>query len=178
MPDHNNFAQRGVHRVPQRIPCGTQQVTQNGRVTSTFALHTDSAADVGALFDISLDIDAHIVSMSQSGERAIAGVTSGRISLGETVTWRARHFGIWFTMTSKITALDRPARFVDEQVNGPFKTFIHEHSYEQTAAGSRMTDTITVASPIFGRLAERLVLVPYLRWLIAKRNKDLVRALS
>lgn len=145
---------------------------------STFSLITTSSADVEALFDISLDIDAHIVSMSQSGERAIDGVTTGRISLGETVTWRARHFGIWFTMTSKVTALDRPTHFVDEQVKGPFKAFVHKHTYEQIPAGSRMTDTITVASPIFGKFAERLVLVPYLRWLIAKRNTDLVRALN
>src|SRR5437667_12407456 len=33
-------------------------------------------------------------------------------SLGETVTWRARHFGVPWTVTSKITALDRPSRFV------------------------------------------------------------------
>jgi hypothetical protein len=38
-----------------------------------------------------------------------------------------------------------------------------------------MTDTITVASPIFGALAERLVLVPYLRRLIRKRNAALIR---
>lgn len=73
---------------------------------STFSIVTDSSVDAQSLFDVSLSIDAHIKSMAHSRERAIAGVTSGRIGLGETVTWRARHFGIWFTMTSKITALD------------------------------------------------------------------------
>lgn len=150
----------------------------NGEVTSSFTLITTSPVDVEALFDLSLDIDAHVSSMSQSDERAIDGVTSGRIGYGETVTWRARHFGIWFTMTSKITALERPTRFVDEQVSGPFRSFVHEHSYEPTPSGSRMTDTITLASPIFGRLAERLVLVPYLRRLITKRNQSLLHALS
>jgi hypothetical protein len=37
-----------------------------------------------------------------------------------------------------------------------------------------MTDRIEVASPVFGRLAERLVLVPYLRRLIATRNAHLL----
>ncbi|SEB57970.1 hypothetical protein SAMN04489806_1172 [Paramicrobacterium humi] len=95
----------------------------------------------------------------------------------ESVTWRARHFGIWFTMTSRITALERPIRFVDEQVKGPFTVFVHEHSFEQLPGGSRMTDTITLGSPLLGRLAERLILVPYLRRLVASRNAVLISAL-
>lgn len=141
---------------------------------STFTLVTETPISAQALFDLSLDIDAHVSSMSDSAERAVAGVTTGQINLGETVTWRARHFGIWWTMTSQITALHRPTHFVDQQVSGPFKTFIHEHRFEQLTTGSRMTDTITVASPIFGTIAERLVLVPYLRRLIAKRNTHLL----
>jgi ligand-binding SRPBCC domain-containing protein len=144
-------------------------------MATTFTLVTECKADAATMFDISLDIDAHLESMTRSKERAIDGVTSGRIDLGETVTWRARHFGIWFTMTSKITALERPWRFVDEQVRGPFRTFIHEHTFENTSNGFRMTDTITVASPIFGALAERRVLVPYLRRLIRQRNATLLR---
>ena len=145
---------------------------------STFTLVTESPISAQTLFDLSLDIDAHVSSMSRSGERAVGGVTTGQIGLGETVTWQARHFGVWWTMTSQITVLDRPTLFVDQQVRGPFKTFIHEHRFEQRATGSRMTDTITLASPIFGSLAERLVLVPYLRQLITRRNAHLLAALS
>ena len=145
---------------------------------STFTVVTDAPVDPKRLFAISLDIDAHVSSMSQSGERAIDGTTTGKIGLGETVTWRARHFGIWFTMTSKITALEEPTRFVDEQVRGPFRTFVHEHRYDHSAIGCRMTDTITVGSPIFGAFAERTVLVPYLRRLIIKRNAHLLAVLS
>ncbi|MGF3057456.1 SRPBCC family protein [Microbacterium sp. YY-01] len=144
-------------------------------MASSFTVVTECSAHAAAMFDISLDIDAHIDSMSQSGERAINGVTSGKIGLGQTVTWRARHFGIWFTMTSKITALDHPHRFVDEQVRGPFRSFHHEHIFEDTDTGCRMTDTITLASPVFGSLAERLILVPYVRRLIHIRNATLLR---
>ena len=141
---------------------------------STFILVTETPLSAEAIFDLSLDIDAHVASMSQSAERAVDGIVTGRIGPGESVTWRARHFGIWWTMTSQITALDRPTRFVDEQVRGPFKAFVHEHRFESIATGCRMTDTITVASPVFGALAERVVLVPYLRRLIAKRNAHLL----
>lgn len=141
---------------------------------STFTIVTESGVPVDRLFDVSLSIDAHVTSMADSRERAIGGVVRGSIGLGETVTWRARHFGFWFTMTSRITELDRPRRFVDEQVRGPFRTFRHEHHFAEVGERTRMTDTVTVGSPIFGRLAERLVLVPYLRRLIAQRNAHLV----
>ena len=141
-------------------------------------LVTESPYPVEALFDVSLDIDAHMASMEASGERAIAGVTTGRIGLGETVTWRARHFGLWFTMTSKITALDRPGFFVDQQVRGPFRVFVHEHTFEPLRDGSRMTDRITIGSPVLGRLVERTILVPYLRRLIRIRNAHLLATLA
>ncbi|HWT33320.1 MAG TPA: SRPBCC family protein [Microbacterium sp.] len=141
-------------------------------------LVTETPYPVEALFDVSLDIDAHMASMAASGESAVAGVTSGRIGLGETVTWRARHFGVWFTMTSKITALERPTSFVDQQVRGPFRMFVHEHTFEPLGDGSRMTDRITVGSPVLGRLAERAILVPYLRRLIRKRNAHLLATIA
>jgi ligand-binding SRPBCC domain-containing protein len=145
---------------------------------SVFRLVTHAEVPPGVLFDASLSIDAHVDSMAGSRERAIAGVTSGRIGLGETVTWRARHFGVWFTMTSRISELERPGRFVDEQVRGPFRVLRHTHSFEPDGSGTLMTDEITVGSPIFGALVERLVLVPYLRRLIRRRNEHLVESLT
>ena len=145
-------------------------------MASTFSIVTESDVPADRLFDVSLSIDAHVASMTDSGERAIAGITSGTIGLGETVTWRARHFGVWFTMTSRITELDRPWRFVDEQVRGPFRVFRHEHLFVEVGDRTRMTDTLTVGSPIFGRLVERLVLVPYLQRLIARRNAHLLES--
>lgn len=145
---------------------------------SRFSLRTSTDAPRETLFDASLSIDAHIASMSGSRERAIGGVTSGRIGLGESVTWRARHLGVWFTMTSRITALDRPDRFVDEQVRGPFRAFRHEHVFRDVDGVTLMTDTLTVASPVFGRVAERLVLMPYLRRLIRRRNLHLLASLG
>ncbi len=87
-------------------------------MTVRFEHETRIEAPVEHLFDLSLDIDAHRGSMSASNQRAIAATTSGRIRLGETVTWHATHFCIPFTMTSTVTEL-HPYRFVDEQVRGP-----------------------------------------------------------
>lgn len=142
---------------------------------STFEIVTRSALSREELFRRSLDIDRHMGSMQHTGERAVGGVTSGAIGLGETVTWRGKHFGIWFTMTSKITTLDEPDRFVDEQVRGPFRLFHHTHMFSEAAGRTVMIDRLTIASPVFGALAERIVLVPYLRRLIARRNVFLTR---
>ncbi|GAA2843078.1 hypothetical protein FB468_0869 [Leucobacter komagatae] len=147
-------------------------------MASTFTVTTHARVPLEDLFDASLSVDEHTASMSASRERAIAGVTSGDMRLGESVTWRARHFGVWFTMTSKITALDRPNFFVDEQQRGPFKRFRHEHHFERVGEMTVMRDTITLAAPVVGVLAERLVLVPYLRKLIRERNEHLTRALT
>lgn len=144
-------------------------------MTVQFEHETRIAAPVELVFDLSLDIDAHRASMSASKERAVAGVTSGHIGLGETVTWRATHFFIPFTMTSRVTELQRPHRFVDEQVGGPFRSFHHEHLFEPREGDTQMIDRIRVEAPLgaAGLLAERLVLGSYLRKLIAVRGEYL-----
>ncbi len=146
-------------------------------MTVRFECVTEIEAPPNAVFDFSLDIDAHVGSMANSNERAVAGVTSGKIGLGEEVTWRARHFGIPFTMTSRVTELARPHRFVDEQVRGPFRRFRHEHRFEEADRGTRMIDAISFDAPfgLIGRVAETLVLGRYLRRLIEQRNEYLRR---
>ena len=132
--------------------------------------------DPTTAFDLSLSIDAHLGSFEGSGEQAIGGVTAGVIGLGEFVTWRARHFGITWTMTSTITEWDRPRRFVDEQRKGPFRSFRHEHVFEPVEHGTRLMDHVEFEAPfrVLGRAVERLVLARYLRHLIDVRNTFLV----
>ncbi|ALE06134.1 cyclase [Arthrobacter sp. ERGS1:01] len=146
-------------------------------MTVRFTLTTTTDISVEELFRRSLNIDDHVASMAGSGESAVAGVVAGQIGLGETVTWRARHFGVRFRMTSVISALDAPHRFVDHQVRGPFKAFHHEHLFAAANGVTTMTDTITFTAPfgIVGRLAERLVLGRYLEKLIGERNTYLCR---
>jgi ligand-binding SRPBCC domain-containing protein len=136
--------------------------------------------DPETAFDLSLSIDAHRGSFEHSREQAVGGVTTGLIGLGEFVTWRARHFGITWTMTSTITEWDRPRWFVDEQRKGPFKTFRHEHLFEPVDAGTRLLDHVEFEAPfgVLGRAVERLALERYLRHLIAIRNSFLVTEAS
>jgi ligand-binding SRPBCC domain-containing protein len=141
-------------------------------MTVEFEVTTRIAAPSDVVFDLSLDGAAHSASLADSKERAVGGVTRGEIGLGEDVTWRAIHFGIRFTMTSRVTDLDRPSRFVDRQVRGPFRRFDHEHVFERDNGGTVMVDRVSFDAPagVIGRVVERLVLGPYLERLIETRG--------
>ena len=130
-------------------------------------------APINRCFDLSRSIDLHTDSMKHTGEKAIAGRTSGLIGLGESVTWEAKHFGIRQHLTSKITEFDYPNYFVDEQVSGAFKSIRHEHCFEARGGQTLMTDIFTFESPLgwLGRLANVLFLKSYMKILLLKRNE-------
>lgn len=139
----------------------------------TFRLVTDVRAERERCFALALSVDAHTASMGRSGERAVAGRTSGQLQLGETVTWRARHFGLPFRMTVRVTEHRAPDEFVDVQVRGPFAHWHHRHRFEALAEGrTRVIDEIDFASPLgpVGRMVDRVVLERYLRRLVGARN--------
>jgi ligand-binding SRPBCC domain-containing protein len=125
-----------------------------------------------ACFDLSLDIDLHMQSMKETNEKAVGGRTSGQIKLGESVIWKAKHFGFNFTMTSQIIELVSPSHFTDEMVEGPFKYLRHRHQFEETPNGTMMTDLFDFQSPLglLGRFVDKLFLERYLRRLLTKRN--------
>jgi ligand-binding SRPBCC domain-containing protein len=136
-------------------------------------LETVIAAPIGDCFDLSLSVDAHAASMRASSEQAIGGVTSGVMKLGDSVTWRARHFGIVFRMTSAITEYRPPERFVDEQQNGPFRRWWHEHTFTTLTNGqTQMIDVVRFQSPfgLLGYVADRVVLGYYMPHLLGQRN--------
>lgn len=135
-------------------------------------LITNINVSVEKCFDLSRSIDLHLQSMQHSGERAIAGKTAGLISLNETVTWRARHFGIRMKMTVKITDMQYPLCFTDQMVNGPFKLLHHIHYFSADGKGTVMTDEFEFQSPlgILGKLADWLFLKRYMQRLLQKRN--------
>ena len=139
----------------------------------TFRIVTDIAAPVTVCFDLSRSIDLHLESMLASDERAVGGVTAGLIAEGEEVTWEARHFGRRWRMTSRITAFDRPHRFVDEMVRGPFVSFRHEHLFAAHGDGARMTDVVEFRAPV-GLLTNRPI-GAYLRRLMRTRNATIQR---
>jgi ligand-binding SRPBCC domain-containing protein len=138
-------------------------------------LETVIEAPIERVYDLARDIDLHVRSMANAGEQAVGGRMSGLIGLGETVSWQARHFGITWMLTSRVTVAEPPTRFVDEQVTGPFRSFRHEHRFESIPIGTLMIDDWQHTSPLgpIGRLVDRLVLTGYMRRLLETRNLEL-----
>ena len=134
-------------------------------------------APVERCFDLSVDVNVHIASVAATRERAIAGVVSGRMGLGDEVTWEARHLFKTRRLTSRITEWDRPRCFVDEMVTGPFKSFRHEHLFENAGLGTNMIDVFHFESPFgwVGRVGDVLILERYLRRLLETRNRYIKR---
>ncbi|MEP7264427.1 MAG: SRPBCC family protein [Bacteroidota bacterium] len=139
----------------------------------TIELSTEINADIEICFDLSRSIDLHIISTAKTNEKAIEGKTTGLIGLDEFVTWEAVHFGIKQNLTSKITAFKRPVYFRDEQLNGPFKFFKHDHYFEKHNDKVIVKDVFNFQSPfgLAGRIFDKLVLKNYLKKLLIKRNE-------
>ena len=140
-------------------------------------LETSIAAPIERCFDLARSVDVHRGSMAHSSERAIAGVTSGAMQLGETVTWEAKHLGFTRRLTSKIVELKAPHRFVDEQVSGPFSYFRHEHDFRVSGCETIMIDEFDYGVPygILGAIGNRLILSGYMRRLLETRNAYIKR---
>jgi len=138
-------------------------------------LSTKIFAPVAVCFDLSRSIDTHIESMAHTRETAIDGVTSGLINLGETVTWKARHFYLDFKMTIKITEFDYPNFFVDEMVKGPFKSLHHTHVFEEINGYTIMNDSFNFRSPagVLGKIADHVFLKKYMKKLLERRNETI-----
>jgi len=85
-----------------------------------FVLERVIRARPAAAFAASLDPALHVESMARYGETMVAGPVGGVFTEGSTVTWRARHFGVPFRLTSIVFDIDAPHRFCDRQVKGPF----------------------------------------------------------
>ncbi len=142
---------------------------------TTIRLITKINAPIQEVFDLNRSIDIHKLSTAKSNETAIAGITSGLINVNETVTFRGKHFGMYQTHTSKIIAMEIPNYFVDEMIDGRFKSFRHEHTFVEKDGKTAMIETIEYQTPfgVFGKLFDRLFLKKYLTDFISKRNQFL-----
>jgi len=142
---------------------------------TTINLTTKIKASKQTVFDASRNIDIHQQSASKTSEKAIAGITSGLINLNETVTWRGKHFGFYLTHKSRITAMTFNDYFVDEMEKGKFKTFRHEHFFEEQNGFTIMKDKLQYETPfgLFGELFDILFLEKHMTQFLLERNKTL-----
>jgi ligand-binding SRPBCC domain-containing protein len=141
-------------------------------------LSTALAAPAERVFDLARNVEFHVASAGASGERVVGGVASGLLELGDEVTWSARHFGVRQTLSSRITAFDRPRSFRDSMVRGAFKRFDHDHVFEEQGGSVVMRDVFDYDAPFgpLGRIADALFLERHMRRFLETRAAEIKRA--
>ncbi|MFD9705463.1 hypothetical protein [Lentzea sp. NPDC059081] len=81
-----------------------------------FEVTTRVAAPPRRVFALCLDVGVHTASMAGSGERVVGGVASGRMGPGDVVTFQARHLGLRWRMTARVTAFGPLGRLAERLV--------------------------------------------------------------
>lgn len=140
---------------------------------SKIRIKTYIKANREIVFNLKRSIDLHKLSTVKSKEEAIGGKTDGLIGLNEWVTWRAKHFGMYHRLTSKVTKFQFPDYFVDEMQKGIFKYFRHEHHFRAYKKGTMMIDIFDYASPLgfLGKLADWIFVKKYMANFLISRNQ-------
>lgn len=140
---------------------------------SIIILETLIKAKPEVCYKLSLNVNLHQTSTSKTGEYIVDGVKEGIMKLGDSVTWRAKHFGIWQNLTTKITEEKPFTYFVDEMQKGAFKSMKHEHYFLKNGDKTTMKDVFIFTSPfgIIGKIFNRLILENYMKNFLIERNK-------
>ena len=68
--------------------------------------------------------------------------------------------------------LGSPHRFVDEQVRGPYRVWIHEHRFTESGGGTSCEDSVQYA-PLSGALVTKLFVERDIRRIFAYRSDQL-----
>jgi ligand-binding SRPBCC domain-containing protein len=136
-------------------------------------LTTFIAAPQDRVFDLSRSVGLHKASMKHHDEKIIDGTMSGLMNLNDTVTWTAKHLFKQRRLKIKITRLQRPEYFIDEQEVGDFKMMKHEHFFKPIENGTIMIDQFhfELSKGIIGRLINNFYLEKYMTQLLKERNK-------
>ena len=71
------------------------------------------------------------------------------IHAGQMITYTVKPlFGIPLTWVTRIAIVEAPHRFVDTQLNGPYRKWWHEHTFISKDGGTLMKDTVEYELPL------------------------------
>lgn len=89
---------------------------------------------------------------------------------GTIIDYRIRLRGIPMRWRSEISVWNPPHSFVDEQLKGPYRLWVHEHRFEPMEGGTKITDHIRYAV-WGGSLIERFLVRPDLKRIFDGRQQ-------
>ena len=79
--------------------------------------------------------------------------------LGTVIDYRLRVRGFPVQWRSEITEWEQPYHFVDEQIRGPYRLWIHAHRFQPRNGGTLVSDDVRYAVP-FDWLLHKFIVRP------------------
>jgi ligand-binding SRPBCC domain-containing protein len=96
---------------------------------------------------------------------------------GALIDYKLRVRGVPVRWRTHISAWQPPHRFVDEQIRGPYRQWIHEHTFELRDGGTLARDVVRYAVPL-DFLAHRWLVRPDVEKIFAYRAQELRKRFS
>jgi ligand-binding SRPBCC domain-containing protein len=148
---------------------------------STYALETwlwlpRSREEVFAFFADAMNLERITPSFLKFRVRTAAPIAMGA---GTVIDYRIGMRGLPMTWRSEITTWDPPQRFVDTQLKGPYREWVHTHSFEEQDGGTTVRDHVRyrLPGPAFaGALVNRWLVASDLKRIFEYRHEALVKA--
>ena len=71
------------------------------------------------------------------------------IQQGTQIDYRLKLWGIPFSWRTEITCWEPPVKFIDEQINGPYHTWMHTHRFIDLKGSTRVEDAVRHRLPFW-----------------------------
>src|SRR5262249_38693588 len=98
------------------------------------------------------------------------------MGVGTRLRYLLRLHGVRLYWLTEITAWEPPHRFIDRQLEGPYRQWVHEHVFSERAAGTLMRDRVDYAVPggLLEPLLHRFLVGPDVARIFAYREAKLI----
>lgn len=96
---------------------------------------------------------------------------------GTLIDYRLRVRGVPVRWRTHIKSWEPPYRFVDEQIRGPYRLWVHEHTFTARDGGTLTRDVVRYAAP-FDFLVHRWLVRPDVERIFAYRAQVLAQKFS
>jgi ligand-binding SRPBCC domain-containing protein len=82
-----------------------------------------------------------------------------RLAEGTRINYKLRLFGLPLRWQTRITHWDPPQKFVDEQLRGPYKFWMHTHRFQEKDGLTTIADEVQYCLPLWplGEVASPIV---------------------
>jgi len=106
--------------------------------------------------------------------------TNAQIRKGAEIEYNIRWLSLPMHWKTIISDYQPPDCFVDEQAKGPYALWRHTHTFEATAAGTRVGDHVEYALPlgILGKMAHALIVKKQLEAIFRFRQREIGKLLG